>query len=72
MAIPLVDGVVTELESRFSDVARRASKLLRLVPSILVEDSFNLSDLDDAIEQYEDDIPNPDSLPMEITMWRNR
>ena len=72
LGIPLLDGIISELDRRFSDVSRRASKLLYLVPSMLIQDGFDVTYLDDAISQYEDDIPNPASLPIELSTWRHR
>ena len=72
LGIPLLDGIISQLEERFSDVSRRASKLLYLVPSMLIREDFEMSCLDNAIDQYQDDIPNPDLIRMEITSWRHK
>ena len=37
-----------------------------------MKDDFKMEKLDDAIEQYNDDIPNEDALQTEIFVWRER
>ena len=59
------------MDQRFSDNTRRTSKLLYLVPSMLIQETFDMSVLEDVIEEYRDDIPNPDILEMEIKNWRS-
>ena len=39
---------------------------------MLIREEFVISCLDKAIDQYKDDIPNPDLIPIEITNWRDR
>ena len=51
-AIPLLDCITSELETRFSAICNKASKLLFLVPSIVVQDEFN-SDVNNIIGIYE-------------------
>ena len=72
MGIPLLDGIIAQLEEWFGYVSRRASKLLYLVPSMLIREEFEMNCLDDAINQYMDNIPNPDAIRMKIMTWRHR
>ena len=58
------------MEERFGDVARRASKLLYLVPSVLVQEGFKTDILADTIDQFKDDIPSPHLIESEIDNWR--
>ena len=71
LGIPLLDGIIVNMDQRFSDNTRRTSKLLYLVPSMLIQETFDMSVLEDVIEEYKDDIPNPDILEMEIKNWRS-
>ena len=45
LAIPLLDCITSELDTRFSALCNKASKILFLVPTIVVQDEFN-SDVD--------------------------
>ena len=38
---------------------------------MLIQENFNMSLLEDVIEEYRDDIPNPDIIKMEIKNWRS-
>ena len=58
------------MEERFGDVARRASKLLYLVPSVLIQEGFKTDILADTIDQFKDDIPSPHLIESEIDNWR--
>ena len=59
------------MDQWFSDKTRRVSKLLYLVPSMLIQESFNMAVLEEVIKEYRDDIPNPDIIEMEIKNWRS-
>ena len=43
-----------------------------LFPSLVIQEDFNYSYLDEAISLYEDDIPNPEAIKIEILTWRLR
>ena len=36
-----------------------------------IQASFNIAVLEDVIEEYRDDIPNPDIIEMEIKNWHS-
>ena len=68
LANPLIDRLISEMEFRFTKLSLIASKLLCLVPSILC--SSNEVDLTDVLQQYADNLPNPDAVDMEIHNWK--
>ena len=44
VAIPLLDSLIIQIQDRFSDEDRHARHLLYLVPSIIVNDTLELSE----------------------------
>ena len=69
VAIPFVDHIITDLESRFSPLAKRASSLLCLVPSILCT-CANL-DFSSVVEMYSSDLPSPQLFDQELGRWKH-
>ena len=67
MAIPLVDHVVTELDSQFSRLSVVSSSLLGLVPSVLLQEDIDIAG---ALELYRDDLPTPELFDQELACWR--
>jgi len=65
---PLLDRLIAEMEFRFTNLSLTASKLLFLVPSILCKQ--NEVDLTEVLNQYADDLLNPDAVDMEIRNWK--
>ncbi len=51
---------------RFTDVANKASKLLHIVPSMLINEDVRFDILSEKITQYQDEIPKPDLVYLEI------
>ena len=66
-AIPFLDHVISNLESRFSPLARTASSLLCLVPSIICSEQISWGEVVDA---YEGDLPSPELVDMEVGRWK--
>ena len=67
-ALPLLDHLIQQLEERFGEHHVYVSKLLSLIPSFLSCPSS--SSLDDIIEFYQDDLPNPAVIVTEIFRWK--
>ena len=73
LAIPLIDKFVSEMSFRFNTFNKRASKLLLLIPSIICNSKeYESLDLDDLIKQYNDDLPNPDVVDLELQLWKRK
>ncbi|XP_019643005.1 PREDICTED: 52 kDa repressor of the inhibitor of the protein kinase-like [Branchiostoma belcheri] len=66
--IPFLDHIITSLNDRFAASAKIATSLIGLVPSILCTRDVCL---EDAVGQYEDDLPSPELFPMELYRWKN-
>ena len=69
LAIPLLDCIISELDSRFSSLSRTASKALYLVPTIAVDGEH---DLNDFVSLYEKDLVDKYLLDQEITHWKRK
>ena len=67
-AIPFVDHILTELDTRFSVLSQTSTQLLELVPSVLCsKEDIDLS----AVEQlYAQDLPSPELLQQELARWK--
>ena len=67
MAIPFIDHVISELETRFNPLSATSSMLLGLVPSV---HSSQEVDIAEAVEVYKDDLPTPELIDEELKGWR--
>ena len=72
LAIPLVDQFIAEMTFRFNSFNKTAFKLLLLVPSIICDPEYNDWDIEGLIEQYSDDLPNPDVIDLELKLWKRK
>lgn len=70
IAIPLLDCIICELDSRFSSLAKTASKLLFLAPSAI--SNATDEDLRDIIAFYESDLTDASLVEQEIRLWRQK
>ena len=70
LAVPLVDQFVAKMAFRFNSFNETASKLLLLVPSIICDLEYNDSDIEGLIDQYSDDLLNPDVIDLELKLWK--
>jgi len=71
VAIPFIDALKEQLETRFSRDGRSPiAALLQLVPRILSTKSTD--DLVDKLLFYEDDLPIPTSLRSEVISWHRK
>ena len=62
MIIPFVDSLIIQMQDRFSDEDRQARHLLYLVPSIIVNDTLELSEATEGMLLWENDLPFIKSL----------
>ena len=70
MAIPLLDSLIIQMQDRFSDEDRHARHLLYLVPSIIVNNTLELSKATEGMMFWESDLPFPKSLGNELRRWQ--
>ena len=66
LAIPLVNRFIAEMTS----LNKTVSKLLLLVLSIICDSECNNLDIAGLIEQYSDDLSNPDVIDLELKLWK--
>ena len=61
--------MISHLNNRFSDVQRKVSMALSIVPSVFITDQEADSILEEElIEYYHDDLPCPSTLQQELHM----
>ena len=70
MAIPLLDSLIIQMQDRFSDEDRHARHLLYLVPSIIINNTLELSEATEGILFWDNDLPFPKSLGNELLRWQ--
>lgn len=73
IAIPFLDQLICHLNSRFSDIQQKAIMGMKIVPSVLMNNSL-ISDSESItqhlVEYYKEDLPNPSSLAVELHLWK--
>jgi hypothetical protein len=72
LAIPLVDHLISHMETNFSKLTKKATKLLFLVPSLICDINIDKTVFEDAINLYCDDLPNENVVDIEIRMWKRK
>ena len=70
LAIPLLDCIISELDSRFSSLSRSASKVLQLVPTIVLDGEKQ--DLNDLVAMYESDLLDKYLVDQELMLWKRK
>ena len=70
VVIPLLDSLVIQMQDRFSDEDRHACHLLYLVPSVIVNNTLELSEATEGMLSWENDLPFPKSLGNEPRRWQ--
>ena len=69
VAVPFLDHIISELDSKFSAVAQISSRLLGLVPSIMCSQSE--VDISETVQLYRDDLPSPELFDQEFSRWKD-
>ncbi|XP_074536434.1 THAP domain containing 12b isoform X1 [Halichoeres trimaculatus] len=69
VTVPVIHGIMQEVEDMFSDTNLKALKCLSLVPAVMGQMKFNTTE-ENYAEVYRNDLPNPDTLPAELHCWR--
>ncbi|KAM4742543.1 THAP domain containing 12b [Anableps anableps] len=69
VTIPVIRGIMQEVEDMFCDNNLKALKCLSLVPAVMGHMKFNTTE-ENYAEVYSGDLPNPDTLPAELHCWR--
>lgn len=69
VTVPVIHGIIQEVEDMFSEKNLKALKCLSLVPAVMGQMKFNTTEENHA-DVYCSDLPNPDTLPAELHCWR--
>ncbi|XP_062242391.1 THAP domain containing 12b [Platichthys flesus] len=69
VTVPVIRGIMQEVEDMFSDTNLKALKSLSLVPAVMGQMKFNTTE-ENYADVYRNDLPNPDTLPAELHCWR--
>ena len=73
LAVPFLDEMIANINSRFSKIQKKAMMAQSLVPSVLMSPGHEQSMTDLAhqlAEFYADDLPNPSTLQLELHVWK--
>ena len=65
-----MDHLITQMDKNFSEIQMNVSKLMCLVPEVLVSSSD--ATIDAAIQFYRDDLVSPDVVDVELVRWRRK
>lgn len=69
VTVPVIHGVIQEVEDMFSETNLKALKCLSLVPAVMGQMKFNTTE-ENYADVYCNDLPNADTLPAELHCWR--
>lgn len=69
VTVPVIRGIMQEVEDMFCDNNLKALKCLTLVPAVMGHMKFNTTE-ENYAEAYSGDLPNPETLPAELHCWR--
>ncbi|KAK2847404.1 hypothetical protein Q5P01_010403 [Channa striata] len=69
VTVPVIRGIMQEVEDMFCETNLKALKCLSLVPAVMGQMKFNTTE-ENYAEVYRNDLPNPDTLPAELHCWR--
>ena len=70
LAIPLLDHIINELDSRFN--SESSAEFMKLLPSSVCTSSITTRCIPRLLELYEDDHPSSRSLNVELDLWQNK
>ncbi|XP_068238432.1 52 kDa repressor of the inhibitor of the protein kinase-like [Palaemon carinicauda] len=71
LAAPLVDHLLSEMDTRFNHESRTASTLFEVIPKLILE-NHDLGNLAEKLLYWENGLPSPLSLTDELNHWKNR
>jgi len=77
LTIPLLDHIISELDTRFSsDSSAVVVEFMQLLPSAIFEKNASTdlkkADLSELLKLYEDVLPSPRSLDVELSLWQTK
>lgn len=69
VTVPVINGIMQEVEEMFAETNLKALKCLSLVPAVMGQMKFNTTE-ENYADAYRSDLPSPDTLPAELHCWR--
>ena len=69
--IPFLDHLITDLNSRFSKHVQKVAYLQAVLPTYISEKS-SFEDIEEAVDFYITDLPNPDIVDEEFARWKRK
>ncbi|XP_068217819.1 52 kDa repressor of the inhibitor of the protein kinase-like [Palaemon carinicauda] len=69
LAAPLVDHLLSEMDTRFNHESRTAATLFEVIPKLILE-NHDLKNLAEKLLYWENDLPSPLSLTDELNHWK--
>ncbi|KAF7660806.1 hypothetical protein LDENG_00274940 [Lucifuga dentata] len=69
VTVPVIRGIMQEMEDMFSETNLKALKCLSLVPAVMGQMKFNTSE-ENYADSYRNDLPNSETLSEEFYCWR--
>ncbi|TNN59869.1 repressor of the inhibitor of the protein kinase [Liparis tanakae] len=69
VTVPVIHGIMQEVEDMFSETNLKALKCLSLVPAVMGQMKFNTTE-ENYADVYRNDLPSPDTLLAELHCWR--
>ena len=69
VAIPFLDHMISDVSSRFTAHSKMAASLQALLP-VNITPATSCGNMQEVIDLYSDDLPNPNILDEEISRWK--
>lgn len=69
LTIPLLDHLLTELNTRFSEHSKRSIAMMSIIPAIHIPQKGSKEELIEVLKPYFDDLPSPGSVDAEVHTW---
>ena len=73
LSVPFLDEMIAHMNTRFSEIQKKAMMALSLISSVLMSPEYEQSTADLAHQLakfYADDLPNRSTLQQELHVWK--
>ena len=71
-AIPLIDQLISELELRFTKLSHFASRLLFLIPTVIIKVPLGKDSYQQVIEMHGKGLLYKDVVDIELSSWKHK
>jgi len=69
LTIPLLDHLLSELNSRFTELSKRIAAMMHIIPAVHIQLNSSMDKLKDVLKPYYDDLPSTGSVDAEVHTW---